>query len=962
MPGSSWKRTRRAGVKTRTEEARKSFAIEVVSPSPRQRHYANLSQRGVNSNNLITVDVLMKQPSRYAKFNFVPTIMLSNTMSLVPKLDEVQEFLSRNNIDIGFITETWLKDRVCDSIIDIPNYNIFRKDRISSEHGGVCVYVKDSIKYEVPDILHCCDQHEVLWIKLKPTRLPRGFTCIVIAVVYHPPGSDELSIINHLFQSISTAESSFPNCGLIIAGDFNRLKVGSLQRHFKLKQLVKSATRRQATLDLVLTNLHDYYSSAEILPPFGLSDHNTVQVRPTLRVSSRSSKKTITVRTTKTSNKLALGRYLYNIDWSIIDQFNTCEGKLELFYNLIHIGLELITPLKQIRINSADAPWMTNKLKNLIKKRQKAFMTNGVNSAVYRFYRNATNRERKACKSKYYKSNIQNLKGEKPGVWWKEIKRISGMQSRNKNVLNYTNIAEIENMNIDEKANAINTALLEPLQQYQLVDRRPTSILLENDPTLLQVTEERVLKMLLKLNPAKASGPDDVPCWFLKEYADIIANPICKILNASFLEQCLPKAWKLANVTPVPKKKQVQDIKKDLRPISLTSCISKIAEDIVVYDYVKPAVLKIIDANQYGGIPKSSTTLALIDIIHNWSKGTDGNGSTIRALMFDYRKAFDLIDHSILVNKLCSLEMPTSIINWIIDFLTNRYQRIKLADSCFSEWGPVPSGVPQGTKLGPWLFLTLINDLRVDDACVWKFVDDTTASETIAKTQLSKAQHLADNVAEWSRSNRMQLNSDKCKELRISFAKNQPDFSAIVVDGQALEVVQNAKLLGLTISNDLSWNAHIEHVTKKASKRLYFLVQLKRANVPPIDLILFYITCIRSVIDYAVPVFHHSLPNYLIIELERIQKRALSIIFPQLDYQSALDKSNLTSLAQHHDELCCNLFRDIISDPSHKLHNILPPRHNPKYQTRHQRTFNLPSIRTNRHKNTFIPYMSRFFN
>ena len=511
-------------------------------------------------------------------------------------------------------------------------------------------------------------------------------------------------------------------------------------------------------------------------------------------------------------------------------------------------------------------------------------------------------------------------------------------------------------------ANEINNTFLSPMSIFAPLSLDPhrrsctESVLTD---TVFTVSSDVVFEKLSKLNPKKAVGPDGIPPWLLKENADLLAGSVTDILNCSYRECCLPPSWKEADVVAIPKEKSIQDINNHLQPISLTPILSKLAEDFVVNRYLKPAVMERIDKRQFGTVPKSCTTHALISMLHTWTKNTDGNGFTTRVMLFDFRKAFDLIDHNILSEKLTRYNIPKTIMYWILDFLSNRKQRVKLCNDCFSEWSDVPAGVPQGTKLGPWLFVIMINDLNVsgvDD--LWKYVDDSTMSESVGRNDSSLIQNYVDEFARKSIADGLQLKETKCKELRISFSRPNKVFEPITINGKNVEVVTSTKLLGLTISNDLKWNTHISNTCKKVSTRLYFLRQLKRAKLPPNDLVLFYIICIRPIVEYACEVFHNSLPQYLSDDLEKLQKRAFRIIFPDMHYKDVLKTKNILSLNDRRQKLTTKLFNEIASNSHNNLYDLLPPLNTDDHFLRNHRNFELPVCKTNRLNESFIMHNS----
>jgi hypothetical protein len=296
----------------------------------------------------------------------------------------------------------------------------------------------------------------------------------------------------------------------------------------------------------------------------------------------------------------------------------------------------------------------------------------------------------------------------------------------------------------------------------------PPDVHLDNSHS---VTEYCVFEKFALLNPHNASDPDNVPAWLSKENADILTSlVVTDILNSSCSEARLPNSWKQADITLFPKSTPVYDINKHLKPISLTPILSKLAEEFVVDRNVKPALLAMVDQRQFGTAPGSSTTEALVSMIHTCTNATDGNGATVRVVLFDFKKAFDLIDHHILIRKLHSYDFSDAVISWITDFLTSRKQRVKLGQDCFSEWGMVPTGVPQGTKLGPWLFIVMIDELDIPNTELWKYVDDTATSETVERNQNSNIQTAADILLNRAATDKFQHNEEKCKELRTCFS------------------------------------------------------------------------------------------------------------------------------------------------------------------------------------------------
>ena len=314
-----------------------------------------------------------------------------------------------------------------------------------------------------------------------------------------------------------------------------------------------------------------------------------------------------------------------------------------------------------------------------------------------------------------------------------------------------------------------------------------------------------------------------------KAYISVLAPIVHDIITASIKQCKYPSCYKHGLVTPVPKVYPPVDISNDVRQVSVLPHIVKILERVQSQLNQKDILLR---PSQHGFTKDRSTTSALIAITQPWFNATDGTSrdkAGIHALFIDFRQAFDLIDHGILLNKLALMNVNKSFWIWVKSFSSGRTQQIKLNQS-MSSIASFPAGVPQGSVLSPTLFNIQIDDL---DACVpekleistHKYADDCTQSECIMKGECSNMQEVLDSVQNWSNVNKMKLNVMKTKDMWICCGKSIPEPPNLYIGENMIERVNSFKLLGVGCQSNMKWNSHIKEITRKGNRRPHHLRQ-----------------------------------------------------------------------------------------------------------------------------------------
>ena len=511
---------------------------------------------------------------------------------------------------------------------------------------------------------------------------------------------------------------------------------------------------------------------------------------------------------------------------------------------------------------------MTPNLKLLINNRWNAYRKK--NCSLYNHLKLKVRCEIIKAKRKWVEK-----KSKTPNGMWNVVNDITGRQVR----VPLTDLAK-QFTSITEMVTEINKTFSD---NFQISSELP-QINKQSDWNV-QVSEFDVLKELCQNKDKKASPKNDIPSRLYKHIAVILAAPLSHIINYSVRQQTVPQVWKIAQVSPLPKSNNV--VLSNLRPISLLPIMGKIMERIILHK-MKSVIINQIDMNQYAYRPLMSSTCALIDITDYIAKNLDSRDCSCVALIaIDFSKAFDLIDHGILLSKMLKMcnsdnkntNLPIDFIAWVKSYLSNRKQTV-MVQGVSSSQSSVSSGVPQGSILGPLLFNLFVSDLcaSCDNVKMVKFADDTTILVPINKNSvdidLLKVKIEINNLLQWSTANKMTVNKDKSHILYCR--RPSPNLCIIPSNISDVSTVSYLKLLGVTFHEHLSFKPHFDAVIKKASQRLYFLRILKK-DLSKSELWNVYYTLIRSLLEYAAPIFL-SLPQHIVSSLDKLQRRAHRII------------------------------------------------------------------------------------
>ena len=827
-----------------------------------------------------------------------------NIQGLSSKFDELKILLSQINdnnifIDCLLLCETFICDNNA-TLFNLPGYNLICKNRQSKSKGGVAIYLRDHLKFKVRDDLSIFIEGEFESIFIETC----GHTPIILGEIYRTPHANiALSleryslILEQLRHSKHTVVigtdqnidylkiNTYKAASELLDAFFDVNLVPTITKPTRINVVSKSdgTTLKSATLiDNLYVKHKGVYAKSGIICS-GISDHFPIFCYVPYSTKNKPKCEPLSFRYRSLDDaavKLITTELKYT-DWSFLET-QSLDTAYDSFTKHINSLLDNYAPEKITKIHPKfiiREDWMTQGLMTSSRNCQKLFRQqlgkpdDHPLSKQYITYRNTFNRLKFTAKSNHYKVLFNKVKNNTKKTW-QLIGSLIGKNHNDKSVASnfisngktINSPKEIADHFADfftnvgpQYANAIPSSQFDP-NHYVSYNTHPN-----NKSMYLTPTDESEIMDIVKLMASKKScGYDGISSSLIKMIAPSISRPLCILINKSMSEGTVPSGCKIAKVVPIYKSK-VKECFTNYRPISLLPSISKIIEKIMhkrTFSFLNTC--NIISNSQYGFCERHSTINAVTEFYIDAVNSLDKKHSLL-SVFLDLSKAFDTINHNILLMKLEFYGIRGVALMWFKNYLSNRQQFVYYKNSA-SDYKNITCGVPQGSVLGPLLFVIYVNDLTrcLNSAKAIQFADDTTVYVTgddIRSLYILMNQEL-NILTDWFYANKLSLNVTKTNYML--FTRTLKPIGNDMVLGMAnIEIARTSsfKFLGLHIDDRLTWKDHITIVCSKLKSALYAINQVK--YVVPIDCLkALYFSLVYSQLTYGIILWGASASKY----------------------------------------------------------------------------------------------------
>ena len=678
-------------------------------------------------------------------------------------------------------------------------------------------------------------------------------------------------------------------------GDYKSRRLLEIVQRRSLTQPIDFPThQRGALLDFALLDRNDNIYGIENLGYVGKSDH--VALLFEIDVDYSFNDTTEKIRDWAKGDKPALSEYFSNIKWQdeLLDL--STEQAWDFLNNKIEEGLNRYIPLKNRR-SRFKPPWLTKKVKQISSRKKR----------LWRIYRNTKAEQDhinfKKCEKECAKAVRSAKRRFEQNISRKENKRLFNSYVKRK-IRSKTGVGPVKvNGKVvqgdDETAKVLNDYFCSVFNQPDAPEDVPQVTHFQSNSVLdhIRITPAMVLDKINKLKPDGAPGPDGISNRFLKEFKNELAPALCIIYRKSLLNSSVPFDWRSANITPIFKKGSKSD-PGNYRPVSLTSVCCKLLESIIgdrITEHLTSNNL--LRSSQHGFCKKKSCTTNLLEFLEQVLSKID-QGIPVDIAYLDFSKAFDKVPWRRLIAKVMAHQIRGDMLKWIESWLSDRKQRVVI-NGKMSPWAAVTSGVPQGSVLGPLLFLLYIND--IDEATgnssfVRKFADDTKVGHEVkSETDARYLEDTLEAMHSWAQDWGMSFNLSKCKIMHIGRGNPHHNYK---VRGTPIEAVSEEKDIGVRISDNLKPSRHCHEVARKAHGVLGHICRAFHYR-DRFTFLRLYKQQVRPLIEFATPVWSPWLQGD-IDRLESVQHRFVGMIsgLRGATYEEKLVELDMLSLSE----------------------------------------------------------------